>query len=851
MASLINIQEQVNLFRNKAYQTKKNLFSFLETFKIIEGEHPLAINDYITDKFLLLEKNINNQNEYTYWIDGGLSWYYWYKKNLKQANDEEIVSMSICNLKFHYIFNEILSWNNKTKELYFLTIELQKLLKTKGIDSEIVITNFSYTPNSVPEFDFKYSLSPSKEPFFNIKLILKSDIKSGGAKAPKGKIDRNLLKLKREAFKKYRAEEIKEREIENFKDGISNFNISDLPSLHDKIIVEYQLEYFSPNENKNKQKKPLDITLFKDYYIDEYESFVEYSSFLSPLFARKLLNRLNLIGMLTYSYLNTARAEIESGINIEKIRQTLFFDKMLDLYDYKPKLMISGTFDTIMKYYEEVFSNFRSYNMFFSEKLENLMLEYNLHNYAKFIDLTDKYFMSIFRPAVNSFIREINSQLMAAHGVKLFIAGGDSMRRYNYDISFTADIDTKLHFKNASGIGGPDDIKASIINIVIENMVKLRNFLDDNKETLFHEFISSKNQGIEVFRFAFGEREIRINILVEPQKRNNFQQFRSREIKKNEAMPVDLYSLDYRYKITLYDIKNRTNPVLLKEYYRQIALLDIVLGEDKDFNPNDFIEVNGIAFASREFILKDFYTTYTTEEMALGRISNGKVTKDIIRYNDIKTDNREIYKTKIDELLKEISTIDLTAVYTRNNILASLINKILLMERINIYDFIIINNLTNDDYKLIANYPKLIELFTDIKEFKINLPFEDLNGLDINYDTYLSANSPNEISKIYLEIFKLMCNPNVNKDKSVKHAMPYFNNLIKLEYKKLLPSYSSGVNSKSIQQTSTKISSKSKAIFKAPKPPPSPKPPKPLPPSYSQPDVVGRRSSLRSSATKN
>ena len=43
--------------------------------------------------------------------------------------------------------------------------------------------------------------------------------------------------------------------------------------------------------------------------------------------------------------------------------------------------------------------------------------------------------MTLFRPAINAFIVEINRELFQNHNVKLFIAGGDAMRRYNYDIS--------------------------------------------------------------------------------------------------------------------------------------------------------------------------------------------------------------------------------------------------------------------------------------------------------------------------------------------------------------------------------------------------------------------------------
>ena len=97
-----------------------------------------------------------------------------------------------------------------------------------------------------------------------------------------------------------------------------------------------------------------------------------------------------------------------------------------------------------------MFKNTNFFNIFFIEKIRENINKYSAINgtYEKFIDYVERWLMSIFRPAINSFIIEINDELYKKYNIKLFIAGGDAMRRYNYNISSTKDIDTKLYIRN-------------------------------------------------------------------------------------------------------------------------------------------------------------------------------------------------------------------------------------------------------------------------------------------------------------------------------------------------------------------------------------------------------------------
>lgn len=754
----MNIPEQIRLFENQAISRKKLLFSFLEKFDIGNGR---SINDYITDKVLLIE-NIEASDNYTYWMDGGLSWFYWYKENLQEANEKELISMMICNLKFHYVFNQIIPWQEKTKKMCVIVEDLQKLLSSLGIETEIELTNFTHQTSAIPDFDFFYSGAKQKEPFYNIKLILKSD-KKGGSRSPSR---RRLTKDEMYSMRKRKESEIKERQVEDFKKLAEPFLREKLPELNDKILVEFHLEYFDPYY-VSKEVNVFDISKFKKSYIDEFKYLTKYDSFIDPIFARKFLNKLNLYGLITFSYLNNSKKESESGLNIERLRQNYLLQKLNKFDISTPLRTINKVFGDIKKLYIRLFEKFKCFNGFFIEKIDNLLLENNLVQYQSFIDFIDKYYMLLFRPAINAFIVDINKELFEKHNVKLFIAGGDAMRRYNYDISFTSDIDCKLHIKNATG----DNVKNQISEIVMRHVIKLRNYLEERKTLVLSDIISKRNRGLEVFEYMIDNQGIKIDVLLDDTMKNKYQQFRVRDNKKNDAMPVDLYSLDFRYKISHYDISNPQQPKLMNHFNHLISILDVVIIDEKDFHLNDLVEDNGVAFASKEFLLKDFETTYTTEDMALGRISNDKARKDIQRYNQMSLDNPDTYTPRMNGLIVSIGSLNLSTVTKER--FQFIIQKIINRNMINIRDYFVIRNLTSNDLKPIGRYPLLIEYLNTIKEMKTNLPFENLNRIDGFYHSYNYFTSNKDIIKFYLDIFMRISG--AENDGLYKHAAPFNN----------------------------------------------------------------------------
>ena len=72
----INLDQLVVDTLSKAIEEKKTFLSFLENFIIIDDK---SVNDYIAIELWKMEHELTFDNyNYTYWVDGGLSWFYWF-----------------------------------------------------------------------------------------------------------------------------------------------------------------------------------------------------------------------------------------------------------------------------------------------------------------------------------------------------------------------------------------------------------------------------------------------------------------------------------------------------------------------------------------------------------------------------------------------------------------------------------------------------------------------------------------------------------------------------------------------------------------------------------------------------
>jgi len=414
------------------------------------------------------------------------------------------------------------------------------------------------------------------------------------------------------------------------------------------------------------------------------------------------------------------------------------------------------------------------------------------------------------------------------------------MRRYDDNISFTKDIDTKFYVRGVInrfvelGLGTQVQIKQILVNFVANKIVKLRNYFEENIETILQEDCL-KELDEKILSYKALSKTYHIE-LYNPRLKLKNQYFRVREIKQNNNFPVDLYSIDFKTYFSEYD----ENDNFITKRQHMISILDIVFQDNEEdiYKPTYIKVFDGIPVASLEFLLQDFYITYTTNKRALARISSDKYKKDIQRFNKL----LDIFKTGIKEVVyipesKINQLIDMYRSLSSNEmkiyILSILINyrnkktfslcEYLIMLRLLKYRI-------NEDLK---------NLFKDIIYMKRNLLFEPLNLIDESYSTYQLSNiTINGKSINYLELFKHLI---YLQDGIPKHAIPFFNNLIIKEFNKL-PStikfkrQKTQSQSSSISKRKSLASSLSSSSSSSPKTPTSPLPPLPTgtPPIFTR-----------------
>ena len=733
---------------------------------------------------------------------------------------------------------------NKIIYVYNKIVDLQHELRKLGIETDIILTNFSINDGDII-FDYISNRPFYKEPFFNIKLLFKSYSGMTGGVHQKRK--QTNLKKRDEKFKRLQKqvkeqiteeqiteeqiteEQITEEQITTQEELYITF-LSNTSKFADKIIVEINFEkYRKPSEKKPAEPKEL-INYFREKYIVSH-----------PI---REVNVLSKIGMLTHSYLYMSDKLQEMGINVNEIRQKYFYRIVCE----NNVECIKNVLNYIIEIYNEFNKDrFASYNNFFMEKIEKILLEKTVPNYDLVMNFIERWFISLFRPSINSFIIELNEQL-EAEGIdkKLFIAGGDAMRRYENEISFTNDIDTKLYIgENIS----PTE-KQNIIDIIAVNIVKLRNFLEENFKSFLQNITlqyNDKSKNLNEIKLDYSNKPIIINLenfkgYIYLKLNESRQQFRVREIKKSEEFPVDLYSIDFQTKI-VYSLKE--NDFIHK--YIDISILDVVVQSEK-YEKYYSDDKEGLRIASLDFLIEDLEKTYRTDDRALARISSGKYKKDINRYNilkKLKEEEKKPLSTIKEKLYKSLSIpkkgylntltykqkllfleafktiMDIkTAHYTElkkyieeNETISEYEKKIfyIFLYKIEnkipftIFDIIItallvkrgILNIKRDDNIIIENTKRiLLELAKKISFFEINIYGENINKNNLSkYRNYEIDDKTNDIYHFYYELFKKL----IDKDDLLKkHTIPFIDRLIRSSFTK------EGIDYKSFNESQPK-----------------------------------------------
>ena len=234
---------------------------------------------------------------------------------------------------------------------------------------------------------------------------------------------------------------------------------------------------------------------------------------------------------------------------------------------------------------------------------------------------------------------------------QLFLAGGDAIQRYlnlsSTDDHFllkrikTNDFDVKLLYVddiiNEQSITNKDSTpkETTFYNKLIEHVEKCmilytthleQSCYIDDKAT--YDIISNDKYTLKIPKLQL------MNDIphdVTAAKTQNL--FRLRLIKKSDAFPVDLYTIDLRIP---FKIVNQENNIIHGDNI-DIPLFDFVLQKVEALPSTYFDSVGPLNFpiASKKYILSDLRNTYENEESAQQRSFNQKTEKDFNRYENI------------------------------------------------------------------------------------------------------------------------------------------------------------------------------------------------------------------------
>lgn len=306
--------------------------------------------------------------------------------------------------------------------------------------------------------------------------------------------------------------------------------------------------------------------------------------------------------------------------------------------------------------YKNVFYHSRNTNNFYKGYhfeelwLNSLSADQNEIS-KKIIKNTDILITAYFRSSLNAILVVLNFILERMFtGAYCFILGGDSMRRYNYDISPTNDIDMKIYYKDPSQFSQIESIVKGVLAISTEYLIQ-------NINRILPETFPNKH-GINL-------------INTDP----NRVQFRPRYSRSMGETVINLHSIDYRYFIQM-PLGDGTTI----ENYHSLAILDITINEDSrgklrntrsigvravTMDNQHFLDpamTQGLLMniASKEWLLSDLTYVYTNKELANRRQVGGKMDKDIRRFKELK---KVIHHGNTNKQAKCLDIVNLTLLY--------------------------------------------------------------------------------------------------------------------------------------------------------------------------------------------
>ena len=298
----------------------------------------------------------------------------------------------------------------------------------------------------------------------------------------------------------------------------------------------------------------------------------------------------------------------DKGVNIDGIRRRLITSK------YLPTNIAKEVID-----FNEIHTNLRDYHeQFIIHVTNSLYKSVIMKKYPDLISKIESNIVEIYRERVNGVIASINNEIKNKNiNGSCFIAGGDAMRRYVGSINSSADIDAKLYYTSQGD-------RSKILALLVDKLAEFTTKLNVDRDKL--------NKLYEIKGGWGGMKKLSMP-------------FRFRFIGKRNDWPLDLCTVDCRYLLDNNNV-NRTHNYgntldHIDGYYATFGLLDIAVMHKKTFNESfDTVSTtDGLAYASKKFLIKDIENTYADNKLRKSRIFVGKTAKNQGRYNELRKNN--------------------------------------------------------------------------------------------------------------------------------------------------------------------------------------------------------------------
>lgn len=276
----------------------------------------------------------------------------------------------------------------------------------------------------------------------------------------------------------------------------------------------------------------------------------------------------------------------EKGVNIDLTRRNW----LLNTWYADEKYMLKQIHIFKQIYKTSTKNIFKPYHV---SNLYKMLFDFK---YPKLIKKSESDIIEKYRGILNFIVCEINrtlhtDQIQAA----CFVVGGDAMRRYVSNINISSDIDLKLYYNKAHD-------RHAVLRIVALICCKYITLFNSN-----------------YFK-------------IEPCAS------RLRYIQLHDGWPLDLFTIDYEYKLPFDDRFIRNNTTVNTAMYVNMVLpmLDIGIQHNKTnlstlFNNNGFFAV-----AKKSFLIKDIENTHTDELLYKQRVWVNKVSKNLNRLDRLK-----------------------------------------------------------------------------------------------------------------------------------------------------------------------------------------------------------------------